>query len=635
MLALLFGLGCRRDRPVVPRARQGVLDLRGYDLDREPEVRLDGDWAFFWGRLLEPAAFQGQAEPVADGVLALPGAWNGKRAQGRVLGGTGCATLRLCILTDPARSPMALRLIGIDPAFRLWVDGRLAGEGGRMGPDQRAPDLTQRLVPLAVQGRPIELVLQVANACSQIAALRPIVLGRAGDLAADRSRQMGQALFLVGMLTFLGIYHLILHALRRSDRAPLLFCAYCLFWAGNMLCIETGGWAVRLIWPDLPGAVLYRTYQFCFFLTQPFGLQFLRAMFPRQFPRWLVVACWGAALPCALLACCGPVLLVSALLPGFDLLVAAKSAFVIGALALAARRGTEGAGVILVGFLAIVLCGCNDMLNSRQLIHTPMLMPLGLTTLTLAQSLALSKRSAHLFQAVERLSSELARKVRSLEEEKAERDRLAQEVITISEEERRRISQELHDGLCQQVTAARMQCSVLACLATRERRGGEGLAQLGTLLEAAEGRAYDLSHGLWPVEMVPEDGGAALADLARRIGRSSGVQVEYQHFSGCAGCGNPRFGQFHRIAQEAVGNAVKHAKASRISVTVDCRVPGAATLTVADDGVGWRQAKRTKGGLGLRMMAHRTRMAGGEFRVEAAEGGGTRVVCQLPCEART
>jgi signal transduction histidine kinase len=611
-----------------------MLDLRGYDLDRKPAVRLDGDWAFYWGRLLEPAAFHGEAEPAADGVQALPGAWNGRPVAGRILGGKGCATLRLRLLTDPARAPMALRVTGMEPAFRLWVNGRLVCEGGRMGKDQRGPDLAQRLVPLTVDGRPMELVLQVSNATLRMAALLPIALGRESDLATAQTRQWGLALFVVGTLVFMGIYHLALYAFRRSERAPLYFGAYCLLWAGNMASIQTGGWAIRAFWPAVPGEVLYRTYQFCFFLSGPLGYQFLRGLFPREFPRWFLAVSWGVALPCALLAWVGQVPLISAILPGYDLMVAAKMAFFIWGLVLATLHRREGARIILAGFGVISLCGCNDMLNSLNLIHTPMLMLPGLLSFILAQALALSRRFAHLFMSVERLSSELARKNHALEEEKAERDRLAKEVITISEEERRRVSQELHDGLCQQLTGARMQCSVLESMAPQDRRVQEGLGKLTSLLEASEDQAYNLSHGLWPVELVAEDASAALADLVQRVSHTSNIPVHYQHQHSCVGCNNPRVSQLHHIAQEAIGNAIKHALASRINVTLDCRVPGAITLTVADDGVGWRKAKRTKGGLGLRMMIHRARMAGGEFRMEAPEGGGTNVVCQVPCEAR-
>jgi len=398
-----------------------------------------------------------------------------------------------------------------------------------------------------------------------------------------------------------------------------------------MLCIETGGWALRAFWPEVPGVLLYRTYQICFFLVQPLSYLFLRALFRREFPRWLMGAWWGFSLPCALLALAGPVPLLSAILPWFDLLVAARVAFCIGALALATARRREGAGIILAGYAFMGLTGCNDMLNGMGVIHTALLMQLGLVVLMLSQALSLSLRFSRLFSAVEHLSTELTHKNLSLEEERIERDRLEKEVISISEEERRRLSHELHDGLCQQLTGARLQCSLLESMEFRDHRKLDELGRLASLLEASVDQAYDLSHGLWPVERAPENADTVLADLAQRMCEASGIPIHYQVLGGCGACANPHVGQLYRIAQEAIANAVKHARPSRIHVALDCQGPGGITLSVADDGAGWRGAGKTKGGLGLKMRAHRARVAGGEFRLEAPEGGGTRVVCRVPC----
>jgi len=56
---LAFSLGCSADKKVSPVARQGVLDLRGWDFKKEGPVRLDGEWEFYWGRFLTAEDFHG------------------------------------------------------------------------------------------------------------------------------------------------------------------------------------------------------------------------------------------------------------------------------------------------------------------------------------------------------------------------------------------------------------------------------------------------------------------------------------------------------------------------------------------------------------------------------------------------
>ena len=155
-----------------------------------------------------------------------------------------------------------------------------------------------------------------------------------------------------------------------------------------------------------------------------------------------------------------------------------------------------------------------------------------------------------------------------------ERVRLEQEIVTVSEEEHRRLSHALHDGLCQQLAAARLRCSAL------ERRPLASLAlepevkALGSLLEASVGQAYDLSRGLWAGELSTGDLGPSLAELARHIGRSNGVPVDYREDASCAPCGNAHLVQLYRIAQEAAANAVKHGKPGRIAIALTCGPTG-------------------------------------------------------------
>lgn len=237
-----------------------------------------------------------------------------------------------------------------------------------------------------------------------------------------------------------------------------------------------------------------------------------------------------------------------------------------------------------------------------------------------------------------RLFEELSEKNRSLEAEIAERKLLERQIVNIGEDERRRISHELHDGLCQQLTAARLHYSLLA-----EDIGGQGnhpaLAQLSALLEAAINQAYDLSYGLWPVERDHHDAvgiAPSLDGLIARLRTSSGIPIDFVMQQRCAHCtNNGGVTQLYRIAQEALTNAVKHARASRIVVKLDCEPPNLVVLRVQDNGIGRRAAPLSKGGLGMGIMAHRARIVDGHLEVQDAEGGGTLVTCVIPCPAST
>lgn len=186
--------------------------------------------------------------------------------------------------------------------------------------------------------------------------------------------------------------------------------------------------------------------------------------------------------------------------------------------------------------------------------------------------------------------------------------------------------------MCQQLTAARLRCSVLERRFAGEAAEGAEIAQLAVLLEESVDHAYELSRGLWPVEHDARSLVSSLEDLAGRVQGANGSKISLQCELNCGSCCNSNAGQIYNIAKEALLNALKHAKASRIELILDCRSsPSNLVLRIEDDGVG-RQAKSvSRGGLGARIMAHRARVIGGELTISDRTGGGTAVCCTVPC----
>ena len=113
LLALAACIALRIEETQPFSARQGVLDLRGHDLDRQASVDFGGEWAFYWQRLLGPEDFAAPAPPTPDDFLNLPGSWQGLSVGGAPIPGNGYATLRLTILADPTQTLQALRVDAI------------------------------------------------------------------------------------------------------------------------------------------------------------------------------------------------------------------------------------------------------------------------------------------------------------------------------------------------------------------------------------------------------------------------------------------------------------------------------------------------------------------------------------------
>ncbi len=215
-----------------------------------------------------------------------------------------------------------------------------------------------------------------------------------------------------------------------------------------------------------------------------------------------------------------------------------------------------------------------------------------------------------------------------------EQKRLQKEILEISNREQERLGHDLHDGIAQQLMGIALLCKVLQKQLEREAiPAAEQASQIEKLVEDALSQTRSLARGLAPVEI--EAGGleAALEDLARGIERMHGVRCVFRSDRRVLIGSRAEALHLYRITQEAVSNALRHARPTRIVIDLSS-VNGRRRLTVMDDGIGIasnRESSRKKGslaGMGLHIMRYRARMIDAIFDVRPAPEKGTIVTCE-------
>ena len=231
---------------------------------------------------------------------------------------------------------------------------------------------------------------------------------------------------------------------------------------------------------------------------------------------------------------------------------------------------------------------------------------------------------------VHELSAAFAAMATRLAEREAERARLEREVLETSERERRRVGQDLHDGLGQQLTAASLATNGL--ITALESSAPALLLQaenLGAQLRQTIADVRALSHGLAPV--APADDGLthALHILAETTALSTGVRCVFECPAPVRVPDAAVAGHLYRIAQEAVTNALKHAAPGEIRIGLERR-DGVLRLEVDDDGAGLPEPPAAGGGIGLHVMRHRAELIGGTLEIGSPPAGGTRIACHIP-----
>jgi two-component system, NarL family, sensor histidine kinase UhpB len=212
---------------------------------------------------------------------------------------------------------------------------------------------------------------------------------------------------------------------------------------------------------------------------------------------------------------------------------------------------------------------------------------------------------------------------------------LVESAAELQEEERRRIARDVHDHMGQQMTALRIQLELLYSQCTSPSQL-ERLQKTQSAAEALDRGLDDLIRSLRSVPPLDVDLGDTLSTFVKGWSAEFGIAAE------CAlspdGAGLPQVAalNLYAIAQEALHNVVKHARATSVRISVTRRDDG-MVLRIEDDGCGFNSTYggARASGFGLLSMSERAELAGGLIEITSAPGRGTTVAVFIPFTCST
>lgn len=249
-----------------------------------------------------------------------------------------------------------------------------------------------------------------------------------------------------------------------------------------------------------------------------------------------------------------------------------------------------------------------------------------------AMNHALELEIGHRQQAEETLShanAELATVNCSLRNHIREREQLEAAILKISEHEQQRIGRDLHDGLCQYLTGLKFKSALLEQklikLGVAEANDAR---QIEVLLSQAIEHARHLARGLNPIRLEADGLTTALGELAANISSLFNVRCTFVAHQSLLGVDPAHAIHFYRIAQEATSNAIKHGKATEITLRL-LEQPEGIRLTIEDNGQGMAMKTAPTHGTGLHIMDYRARTIGATLDVKNVPTGGVAVTCTL------
>ena len=207
-----------------------------------------------------------------------------------------------------------------------------------------------------------------------------------------------------------------------------------------------------------------------------------------------------------------------------------------------------------------------------------------------------------------------------------ERTRLEREILEISSREQERIGQDLHDGLGQELTGVALMLRALGMKIHGEYpEAKDDVEEIIGLVNQSIESARSLARGLSPV--TSNRGGVvhALRALAVRGRELYGLDVRFRskiwpQLTLDDACG----GHLYRIAQEALTNVARHAKATHVDIRLHV-AENKFSLSIADDGIGLDRSMKSHSGMGLKLMTYRAGMIGARMEILSNQPAGTLI----------
>jgi two-component system cell cycle sensor histidine kinase/response regulator CckA len=405
LLTACIGIDLGQSAPV---AQQGVIDLRGWNFEKDGPVGLEGEWEFYWNKRLDAGDLATGNTPEKPLYFSIPGFWKNRKLDGRTLPSQGFATFRLSVLVGDQKEPFAMALGEMSSAYQLWVNGELIKSVGIVGNslDTETPATWTGVSSCFPAAKMLDVVLQISSYHHQRGGPWEVIqFGPVNDVRSMWETKGARTMVLFGSIFIIGLYHLGLFVLRRNEMPWLLFGVFCMTIATRSLI--TGEKYLLKLAPYISWELSYKIEYLTFYLAVPIFTMFVHSIFKHEFSKRVLWFYQAAGVIFSVVVVIFPAFIFTATLYAFQVLTIIGCGYVLFVLALAAKRKREGAVIFLLGFLMLFFTVINDILYADSIVRTAYITPFGLFCFIFFQSFLLSKRYAETFTTIENQSQAL------------------------------------------------------------------------------------------------------------------------------------------------------------------------------------------------------------------------------------
>lgn len=378
LLYMLCTLSCTQEQNI--KAEKGKLDLSSWDFKSEGVVCLDGEWEFYWENILYSSDFVSGTFNVKPEYPQIPAIWQNYSRKGKPLPNTGYATYRLLLTLPDPDVLYAFKIPNLSTAYNLYVDGILVMSNGTVGRTEKEsiPMWRSSTRIFTPKSDTIEIIVQVSNYhyAKGGGFWRSISFGLDTQIISMDMRAKAWIFFIFGIYMAIGIYHLVLFFLGRSDKATLFFGIFCMiFIVRSIFTDERIGFSL-LPWLNWHTGLLCEILSVYFLVI--FFILFLKALYPAEMPslinRIIIIITFIVSIIITFV----PSKMITTFHSSYMIFISLIIIYTFVVLIIASIRKRIGALFLLIGFLLFSVTVFYDILVSEIIINRNFLSPIGI-----------------------------------------------------------------------------------------------------------------------------------------------------------------------------------------------------------------------------------------------------------------
>lgn len=369
-------------------AKNAVIDLRGESFS--DELKLDGQWNFYWKQLLNPGD-----KITQNGILIdFPFRWDGFILNGEKLPAYGYATFTVKVLLPNRKKPLRIMMTDVYTAYKLFINGQEVANNGRVSKSAKGfePFWKYNEIDVPVETDTLNIILQIANFVhSKGGAKKSLEIGEREHLELHRIRNVAIDLILSGCLVMGGFFFLGLYLLGNRDKAILLFALFTIIYSYRTIGIDN--YTLHSIFPGISWYLGVRLEYITLFLgIGLFGL-YTRYLYPDGINIPIVNVVWSLCLLFTFSSLVLPPFYFSQLVNPFLLIMLFCLVYIPYVYSVAFRKKRPGSLYALMSSVSLMVVFSISLLNYWLLIPAmPLMSFICYISFFFLQSLVLSHR---------------------------------------------------------------------------------------------------------------------------------------------------------------------------------------------------------------------------------------------------